>query len=153
MANSVITSVAQKLKITCFRGEKFKLVINVKDSSGSDYDFTVDSSDATIVDSVKIVITKSDGTYPVNAYSTVTEEPETTDSYTASAGFVSFNDNSVTEDGKITLETNDYIRLWEGNYKYYVATQKSTDEFNQTYWLYGDFVVKSISPNPDYYIN
>ena len=50
MANTVITYPAQKLTIKSMRGNHFKLVINVKDSGGSNYDFTSDTTDTTLGD-------------------------------------------------------------------------------------------------------
>jgi hypothetical protein len=159
MANSVITSVAQKLKITCFRGEKFKLVINVKDSSGSNYDFTngstTDSTDTTAVDAVRMVIYNNDGFAQVSnssATSAPTPPGEDEDPITFDASINGlFTTNSVTEDGKITIEVDDYLRLWEGTYKYYIYTTKSNNPNEQTYWLYGDLVVKQITSSPVYW--
>ena len=133
MANTVITYPAQKLTIKSMRGNHFKLVINVKDSGGSNYDFTSDTTDTTLADTAEIKIRNKDGSSTLNY---ILAPEDTSGTFTID----SLMDLTV-EDGKITIEWGQTYTYapWPGKYKYHMYTTDANDK--ETIWLYGDFVV------------
>lgn len=134
MANTVITYPAQKLNIKCMRGHHFKLVVNIKNADGSNYDFTSNADDSTDTDSAYIVIKKSNGDSVYNS----TEDSESLDGLNIGV-FI----GKTVEDGKITFEWNNPSPFspWPGRYKYHIYTVDDVSNTNTRIWLYGDFIV------------
>ena len=137
----LISYSAQKVVIKALRGNYFHLVINIKTSSGADFDFTNSSTET---DNGFFQVIAPGGTPLVNNYST----------YQGSAlvqqGEVIEFETTV-EDGKITIKSINDNGFWPtpGTYKYNVFTQlvdSNTTSDQLTHWLYGDFVV--IDDNP-----
>lgn len=167
MANSLSTSVAQKLNITCFRGEKFELTINVKNADGTDYDFggTENTHD------VDFIITDSNGHYPNitneetfgmlsegtvgggtlsdNAPVSAPSVPNASNNAGLVGSYciqnISNNNGTNTVDGKISIDAGtNGMRLWPGVYKYHILTHAAGTEA-QIIWLYGKLTVKAIN--------
>ena len=140
MANTVITHPAQKLTIKSMRGSHFKLVINVKDNGGSNYDFT---PTAALTDTAFIDIYRRDGFVLENSNGS-TESIATDDDGNLQGGTaLHSNIDASVEDGKLTFEWDTSIASyapWPGKYKYHIYTENS-DTTAKTIWLYGDFVV------------
>ena len=164
MANSLSTSVAQKLNITCFRGEKFELTINVKNADGTDYDFTTLAANPDTTDTVRMIITDLNGRYPVVTPETgagtidgaiVDDAPTTAPAASLPANDVGLassfsvqsilnNNTTAAIDGKITISAGTGgMRLWPGTYKYHILTRTPTQAI--TIWLYGKLIVKAIN--------
>lgn len=141
MANTVITYPAQKLKIESMRGSHFKLVINVKESSGANYDFsnTTTAAGADVFDTARIRIFDGQG---LAIFNNPPGDPNAAGLVTTLDFVLNFPEPTVV-DGKITFEwaTNGtpYAPL-PGKYKYHIFTENS-DTLATTIWLYGDFVV------------
>jgi hypothetical protein len=144
MANTVITHPAQKLKIKHIKGSQFKLVVNVKDSDGSNYSFQgVGAGNTNLLtntnfDQATFYVYAQDGSemqvigvggQPLNAN-------------------LAFNE--TVEDGKITINYNGLGNPFSpptGKYKYTLVTNWVTSTAaEQTVWLYGDFIVEDIQP-------
>lgn len=146
MANTVITHQAQKLRIKSMRNSHFKLVVNIKNADGSDYDFTSNTTDSTIADDAYIIISQSTGA-PV--YLSLATYEQTTGGGGGGA-LINFINRTV-EDGKITIEWDAAAGFpyapWPGTYKYHIYTVDANDAY--IVWLYGDFVVEdqNISQN------
>ena len=139
----LISYSAQKVTMKALRGNYFKLVINVKTSAGSDYDFTNSSTET---DNGFFQVVSPSGNAIQNVYASyqggTLEDiaPET----------ITFN--VAVEDGKITITSTNDNGFWPtpGTYKYNLFTQKvdSTTTSDQlTHWLYGDFVVVDDNPS------
>ena len=143
MSQELITYSAQKVKIKALRGQRFELSVSVKNSDGSDYDFTTtlnfgDGSTSTLSDGGYFQVFGSGGTPLSNAYTGQTlTEPD-------------YIDFEVTvEDGKLTIANIDSVGFWPspGTYKYSLFTERASSENSELdYWLHGDFVV--IDDNP-----
>ena len=137
---SITTYPAQKLTIKSMRSSHFKLVVNVKDSGGSNYDFTPTSD---LTDGAFIKIYRRDGFVLENS-------PEDTESISMNEGVLEdgtalHNDITASvEDGKLTFEwdinSTDGYTPWPGKYKYHIFSENA-DNGAATIWLYGDFVV------------
>ena len=136
MANTVVTHPSQKLKIKHVRGSHFKLVVNIKNNDGTNYDFTSNPNISTELDTGVFRLVDSEGASPLNV---LFEGQE--------ANFTLFGAITVeVEDGKLTIEYTNNMQVFAppaGTYKYHV----STTDFNnkQTVWLYGDFIVKDVN--------
>ena len=144
MANTVITYPAQKLTIKSMRGHHFKLVINVKDSDGSNYDFDPGTQAGTPTGKMYVRTTAG---APVMVAGIVYAGPGQVE--------IPIEDeledalNITIEDGKITIEWT-YPFAYQpakGRYKYNLVTidPTSTDD-PQRIWLYGDFIVEDSIP-------
>jgi hypothetical protein len=161
MSDTVIVYPAQKLTIKSMRGSDFKLVINVKDSDGSNYDFTTINTGAgdttPTTHQAFIRIRRADGGPVQNSPGGVelgVIDPNTGLiapgiglENTLNAGF-GLTGGDV-EDGKITFEWdqsfgNDYAP-WPGRYKYHIHT-RAWNNGPETIWLHGDFIVVDNNP-------
>jgi len=136
MANTIVSHPAQKLKIKHIKGSHFKLVVNIKNADGTNYDFTSNPNVSTELDAGIFRLVDASGTPPLN----VLFEGQT-------ANFSLVNAITVeVEDGKLTIEFTNNMQVFSppaGTYKYHVST---TDFYNkQTVWLYGDFIVKDVN--------
>jgi hypothetical protein len=141
MANTVITYPAQKLTIKAMRGHHFKLVINVKDSNGNNYDFTSNPNDSTDPDTARIVVVRPDGEDVINSPG---DEEVLNPGLTLSAYIA-----GTAEDGKLTFEWNspNAFAPWPGKYKYHIYTRDNTEDTDTHIWLYGDFIVVDSMPS------
>ena len=139
MANTVITHQAQKLRIKSMRNSHFKLVVNVKNAGGGDYDFTSDATNPTLGDSAILRIYQNNG---ANLYLSVANFEQTTSGGTG--GVLTNFMNVTTEDGKITIEWDNESGFpyapWPGKYQYTLFTYDANDRYYV--WLYGDWVVE-----------
>ena len=138
MANTVITHQAQKLRIKSMRNSHFKLVVNIKNADGSNYDFTSDTTDTTLGDDLHILIYASPGQLLYNSIGNVEG------SQNLGSTLLTNDMNKTVEDGKLTIEwdatTNLPYAPWPGKYKYHIFT---VDANNKQYvWLHGDFIVE-----------
>ena len=136
MANTVVTHPAQKLKIKHIRGSHFKLVVNIKNNDGTNYDFTSNPNDSTELDTSVFKFFDSEGASPLNVL------------FEGQVAAFPLNQTITVEveDGKLTIEFTNNMQEFSppaGTYKYHV----STTDFNnkQTVWLYGDFIVKDVN--------
>ena len=138
MANTVVTHQAQKLRIKSMRNSHFKLVVNVKNAGGGDYDFTSDTTNPTLGDEAFLRIFQSTGS-PLNLSLSVTEVTSA-----PSALAVTSYMNLTTEDGKITIEWDNESGYpyapWPGKYQYTLYTKDANDRYYV--WLHGDWVVE-----------
>jgi len=138
MANTVITHQAQKLRIKSMRNSHFKLVVNVKNAGGGDYDFTSDTTNPTLGDEAFLRIFQSTGA-TLNLSLSVTEITSA-----PSALNVSSYMNVTTEDGKITIEWDNESGYpyapWPGKYQYTLYTKDANDRYYV--WLHGDWIVE-----------
>ena len=131
---------AQKVTIKALRGNRFSLVVRVKNSDGSDYDFTNNTDNTSATDTGYFQVLNSGNGFLSQNF--ITNGTSNVDAITW---------NVAVEDGKITItSTNDY-GFWPspGTYKYNLFTELNEANSNLsklTYWLYGDFVV--IDDNP-----
>jgi len=138
MANTVITHQAQKLRIKSMRNSHFKLVVNVKNAGGGDYDFTSDTTNPTLGDEAFLRIFQSTGAplYLSLSFSELTSSP-------SSLAVTSYM-NLTTEDGKITIEWDNESGYpyapWPGKYQYTLYTKDANDKYYV--WLHGDWVVE-----------
>ena len=143
MALQELTSYsAQKVVMKALRGNYFQLIINIKTSGGSNYDFTNSSTES---DNGYFQVLTPAGNQMQNIYASY-QGGSLTDIAPAPITF-----NTVVEDGKITITSTNDKGFWPapGIYKYNLFTQKvdSTLVADQLmHWLYGDFVV--IDDNP-----
>lgn len=133
---------AQKVTIKALRGNHFQLVINVKTSSGANYDFTNSSTET---DNGYFQVLTPSGNQMQNIYAAYQGGVLSNNTPTP----ITFN--TTVEDGKITITSTNDVGFWPapGVYKYNIFTQKvdSTENTDQlTHWLFGDFVV--IDDNP-----
>ena len=139
MANTVVTHQAQKLRIKSMRNSHFKLVVNVKNAGGGDYDFTSDTTNPTLGDDAFIRIYQNSG---ANLYLSASFA-EITSSQSGSP-IVSNLINCTAEDGKITLEWDNESNFpyapWPGKYQYTLYTKDANNKYYV--WLYGDWVVE-----------
>ena len=154
MANTAITYPAQRLNIKALRGNYFKLVVNIKDSDGSDYDFTTGggasgSGIQTLTDKAYFTVFGKTGAVIRNFYYA---NPESEEATTETITF-----RATVEDGKITIEAFGPSGFWpgRGTYKYVLFTQLNDQDgtppqgeadAQMTYWLYGDFIVVDENP-------
>ena len=156
MANTIVTHPAQKLNIKHIKGAHFKLVVNIKNSDGSDYDFQgVGAANSNVYtnnsyDLGQFVIMDSNGDL------IQTELYGTND-------LITLSDVSLgvtVENGKLTVEFTGVGQPFsppEGRYKYILKTSyiSSTNGnvSQHKVWLYGDFIVEDVLPydnNNDY---
>ena len=124
------------------RGNYFQLIINVKTSSGSNYDFT---NSTTETDNGYFQVLTPSGNQMQNIYASY-QGGTLTDIAPESITF-----NTVVEDGKITITSTNDNGFWPapGIYKYNLFTQKVDSSIvadQLTHWLYGDFVVVDDNP-------
>ena len=135
MIQELLTYSTQKVKIKALRGNKFELTVNVRTSSGANFDFTNSSTET---DNGYFQVFQSGSTPLENIYSgfTITDEI----------------DFEVTvSDGEISITSTNDAGFWPapGTYKYTLFTEQVNSAVaasNLTYWLHGDFVV--IDDNP-----
>lgn len=150
MANTIVTHPAQKLNIKHIKGSNFKLVVNVKNSDGSDYDFQgvgstgTNSYNNTSYDEGQIVIMDSNGDF------IQVEVP-------GSGQLISIEEGSAlqvtVENGKLTVTFSGVGVPFSppaGRYKYILKTSyvDSANNANSQHkiWLYGDFIIEDIFP-------
>ena len=131
---------AQKVTIRALRGNRFKLVVNIKDNSGADYDFTNNTTDSTATDTGYFQVLNNSGTYLQQYYN------ENGITYTDPITF-----NIAVEDGKITILSTNEKGFWPnpGKYKYNLFTELNEageTASKLTYWLYGEFIVVDDNP-------
>jgi|8_EtaG_2_1085327.scaffolds.fasta_scaffold05376_5 hypothetical protein len=144
MANTIVTHPAQKLKIKHIRGSNFKLVVNIKNADGTNYDFTSNPNDSTESDTAIFQVFGADGEGIIQNWELGAPLP-------ANSAL-----DCTVEDGKITV---DWVGLGQpfavnaGRYKYTLISRKSSlaeptlsESSAQTVWLYGDFIVEDIQP-------
>lgn len=141
MPENLITYQAQKVKLKSLRGNHFQLTVNVKTNSGAKFDFSNDSTNANQYDEAYFYVTNSDGNSVLNYYQQAVE---------AETGEIVNFVATITEDGKITIESTNDAGFWPavGTYKYNLFTARvgdggATEPQQLTHWLYGDFVVES----------
>ena len=170
MAKELITYPAQKLAIKSMRGSNFRLVLNIKNSDGSDYNLV--NSDGGIAgiteDKAYIRIFKSNG-YPLqNSPSDIESPDENVENFQTGNRVDEILSNSVEiEDGKITFDWSVSVGGYSdeltyspfpGRYKYTIFTINwSTTsivsgtvaggdaiflEQANTILFYGDFIVE-----------
>tara|TARA_R100001443_G_scaffold104862_1_gene113666 strand:+ start:2960 stop:3469 length:510 start_codon:yes stop_codon:yes gene_type:complete len=144
MSQDLQTYSAQKIKIQALRGDFFQLTINVKTSSGANYDFSNDSNNASQFDNAYFTVTDSNGNPPL-MYTQQDVEGST-------GNIVNFS-ATITQDGKISIESSNDTGFWPavGKYKYSLFTEKvgdngSTSPSQLTTWIYGEFIVKESNP-------
>ena len=139
MANTVITHQAQKLRIKSMRNSHFKLVVNVKNAGGGDYDFTSDTTNPTLGDLAFIRIYQNNG---ANLYLSATFVEIT--SGNNGTPVLSNLMNVTAEDGKITIEWDNESGYpyapWPGKYQYTLYTKDANNKYYV--WLHGDWVVE-----------
>jgi hypothetical protein len=139
MANTIITHQAQKLRIKSMRNSHFKLVVNIKNADGGDYDFTSDTTDTTLGDTGYLRIYQNNG---ANLYLSLAAY-EQTQSGGGGGAVVQFM-NVTTEDGKITIEWDNESGFpyapWPGKYQYTLYTKDANNKYYV--WLHGDWVVE-----------
>jgi hypothetical protein len=144
MIQDLQTYSAQKVKIHALRGSFFELTVNVKTSSGANYDFSNDSTNTSQFDNAYFSVTDVNGA----AVLMVTQsdiENQTGQTINFSA--------TISQDGKISIQSTNDTGFWPaaGIYKYTLFTEKvgdggSTSPSQITQWLYGDFVVTDSNP-------
>ena len=146
MSDTVITFPAQKLIIKSMRGSHFKLVINVKDSDGSNYDFTdIDANTDDTTESahdLRMKIYNSNGAPLGNDENLDPEDPPIDN--------IHDNMEYSVEDGKLTIEWNSPAPYAPspGRFKYHIYTiSNATTNNSETIWLYGDFLVVDNNPS------
>ena len=137
MAQELVSYSAQKVKVKALRGNYFQLVVNVKTSSGSNYDFT---NSATETDNAYFQIFNSSGGVAQNNYLQGAELVNEDITFSVSV-----------EDGKLTITSTNDNGFWPrpGTDKYSLFSEKvdaTQSNSELTYWLFGDFVV--IDDNP-----
>ena len=144
MSQELVTYSAQKVKLKALRGNYFELTINVKDSSGSAYDFSNDSTNVNQYDNAYFQVVNVSGSDMLNYYQGAID---------AGLTEIILFDASITEDGKIVITSTNDNGFWPavGIYKYHLFTQKvntggSTTPSQLTHWLYGDFIVEASNP-------
>lgn len=122
------------------RGNFFQLTVNVKDNNGADYDFSNNLNNANDYDDAFFVVVDNSGNSVLNYY-TAAIEGETGETIDFEA--------TITQDGKITIESTNDAGFWPqpGVYKYNLFTRKVgnngvVNPQQLTHWLYGDFVVE-----------
>ena len=139
---------AQKLNIKSMRGCHFKLVVNVKNSDGGNYDFTdiADNSGDTTESSHQLNL-RIYFNSPEFGVTQLVNDPFGVGDVTTAPSIQDSMSYTV-EDGKLTVE-------WDigapyappvGRYKYHLYTISNLENSPETIWLYGDFIV--IDNNP-----
>lgn len=143
MANTLVSHPAQKLRIKHIKGSHFKLVVNIKNADGTNYDFTSNPNDNTDPDFAKFEVYGADGQGLIQNWELGNPVPA---------------NNALectVEDGKITVEWQAFgqpFAVDAGRYKYTLISKKSelaaaaNESGAQTVWLYGDFIVEDIQP-------
>ena len=144
MSQELISYSAQKVKIKALRGNKFQLTVNVKTSSGANYDFSNDSTSASTYDNAYFQVVNTNGANVLNLYTQAISS--------GTNEYIDFS-STITEDGKIVIESTNANGFWPavGIYKYNLFTEKvgtsgNTSPSELTHWLYGDFVVENQNP-------
>ena len=144
MSQELISYSAQKVKIKALRGNKFQLTVNVKTSSGANYDFSNDSTSASTYDNAYFQVVNTNGANVLNLYTQAISS--------GTNEYIDFS-STITEDGKIVIESTNDNGFWPavGIYKYNLFTEKVGDNGNTspselTHWLYGDFIVMDNNP-------
>ena len=138
MSQELITYSAQKVKIKALRGQKFELVVTVKNSDGSAYDFTDTDGGVTTSDSGYFQVFASGGLALQNEYSGQTVSDA-----------VEWDVRVGGADGKLTITSTNDAGFWPkpGTYRYSLFTERAGSTASELdYWLHGDFVV--IDDNP-----
>lgn len=155
MANTIVTHPAQKLNIKHIKGAHFKLVVNIKNSDGSNYDFQGVGSTNTN--------NYTNNSYDLGEFKIMDSNGDLIQSE------LQGNNNLVTldgtalgvtvENGKLTVEFSGLGQPFSplpGRYKYILKTSyllASGGNSQHKVWLYGDFIVEDILPydnNNDY---
>ena len=137
MSQELISFSAQKIKIKALRGNKFELTVRVKNSDGTDYDFT---SSAGNTDLGFFQVFKSNGmalSQDVPGYAF--------NSSTYDVDFI-----VSVSDGQLEVSTRNDIGFWPtpGTYKYSLFTERIPNQTSELdYWLYGDFIVVDDNPS------
>jgi hypothetical protein len=135
MIQELLTYSTQKVKIKALRGNKFELTVNVRTSSGANFDFTNSSTET---DNGYFEVFQTNGSPFVQ-------------SYTGLSISQSIDFDVKVSDGEIVISSENDNGFWPapGTYKYSLYTEKvdSADaNSNLTYWLHGDFVVVDDNP-------
>lgn len=135
MANSINLDTAERLDITCRRGDSFALELDVKDSDGEalemdGYNFkmevrTADTINTTDLTNSAIILSTLDSG---NTHSKLIES--TSDSETLDSGKVTF-----------TASASNMKGVNGGAYVYDIQATDAGDATKTTTWLYGAFIV------------
>lgn len=163
MASTLITYSAQKLHIQCLRGSHFKLVINVKNADGSNYDFTEIDNSVTptptteTAHELRMRIFEAAPGQAYDGQQPLGNSPENVawqDGEAVNPIWITDRLNTTVEDGKLTLEWDSPdtapFAPWPGRYKYHIYTRSVNGVTDGTFdgspiktiWLFGDFIVK-----------
>ena len=144
MSQELITYSAQKVKVKALRGQKFELVVTIKNSDGSAYDFT----DTITTGAADAEITVTDpGYFQVFGSSGLALQNEYSGQVVSEA--VEWDVRVGGTDGKLTITSTNDSGFWPkpGTYKYSLFTERVEATSSELdYWLHGDFVV--IDDNP-----
>ena len=148
MANTIVTHPAQKLNIKHIRGAHFKLVVNIKNSDGSDYDFQG-------VGAANLNVYTNDS-YDLGLFKIMDSNGDLIQSELyGSNELVTLDDTTLgvtVENGKLTVEFSGLGQPFSplpGRYKYILKTSyllASGGNSQHKVWLYGDFIVEDIFP-------
>lgn len=135
MIQELLTYSTQKVKIKALRGNKFELTVNVRTSSGANFDFTNSSTET---DNGYFEVFQSNGSPFLQSYTGLGISQD-----------IEFD--IKVSDGEIVISSVNDNGFWPapGTYKYSLYTEKvdSADaNSNLTYWLHGDFVVVDDNP-------
>jgi len=172
MADTLKADIAKELNITARRNDSFKLLLQVKDSSGN-INMNVNHNDSYPQYQAKMTIINNSGDRVLNIYSyywrDVTPTPSNTThpedfppSSSAEGHYTGSNDLNMgiylqaqTEAGvsdqaaSITIP-HDYMDFQSGTYKYDLQIRKKTggtigddDNAEFTTWLYGSFILNA----------
>ena len=159
MADTVNVFPTQKLTIKSMRGSHFKLVVNIKNSDNSNYNFTdiaagTDDTEETSHTLHMRVYTNWDGTI-IPLTNTLPSDGGTPEFETDTEA-VSFADTPIVnlmsytvEDGKLTIEwdSEEPYSPIPGTHKYHIYTiSNETINSEEVVWLYGSFVVVDNNP-------
>ena len=148
MANTIVTHPAQKLNIKHIKGAHFKLVVNIKNSDGSDYDFQgVGAANSNVY---------TNDSYDLGQFKIMDSNGDLIQSELyGSNELVTLNSSALgvtVENGKLTIEFSGAGQPFSpppGRYKYILTTSYllavGANSQNKV-WLYGDFIVEDIFP-------
>jgi hypothetical protein len=135
MANSINLDTAERLDITCRRGDSFALELDVKDSDGDalemdGYSFkmevrTADTNNETLITNSGIILSTLDSGNTNSKLIVPTEDSDTLDS-----GKVTF-----------TVSASNMRGVTGGAYVYDIQATDAGDPTKTTTWLYGAFIV------------
>ena len=135
MTQELLTYSTQKVKIKALRGNKFELTVNVRTSSGANFDFTNSSTET---DNGYFEVFQTNGSPFLQSYTGLSISQD-----------IEFD--VKVSDGEIVISSINDNGFWPapGTYKYSLYTEKVDSEdvnSNLTYWLHGDFVVVDDNP-------